>query len=187
MRERHDHRVGDGELTAALRSLVDRDGPPDMRVRVEQVLNATPALAVPHTSWRWRYGLVLTVGVFLAVAMLSLLHRDEEPRHAVSPPTPDIEKADGRVPSRAVPFERSPQAANVSPRGTGRPGRAEQPSISARAGAIAQPMPEDGPWPEWSPAALVPPTAIAAADIGVAPIAVKAPVVMRLQAIEALP
>ena len=48
-------------------------------------------------------------------------------------------------------------------------------------------MPEDGPWPEWSPAALVPPTAIAAADIGVAPIAVKAPVVMRLQAIEALP
>jgi hypothetical protein len=48
-------------------------------------------------------------------------------------------------------------------------------------------MPDARPWPEWSPAPLEPPTAIAAADIGVAPIAVKAPVVTRLQAIEALP
>ena len=187
MRDRHDQPVGDVELTAALRSLVDRDGPSDMRVRVEQVLNATPAPAVPHTAWRWGYGLVLTVGMFLVAAILSLPRSDEEQRHAVLPPAPDFETAHGRVPSGAVPsLEIAPQAAHVSPRSTDSAGRAEQPSISARVGATAQLMLED-PWPEWSPAALLPPTAIAAADIGVAPIAVKAPVVTRLQAIEALP
>lgn len=180
--------VGDDVLTAALRALVEDEGPSDLRLRVERVLrdSCAPRVASPR---RLRFVFAATASVLLAVLSLFVWSRAVKERTAAGPGlAPPLAST---RPHTAAPLPAVPPIQDRSPAATRSPvpPRASEVRSEVTRAALRQPAwraPDTQPSPPWAPYRLEPPPALASEDITAPRIVFEIHTVERLPAIEAL-